>query len=102
MPVQYPQGIIAEHQQTRTAAGLFDVSHMGQVRLGGVGATEALEALLPVDLLGLGDHQQVYALLTNDVGGVRDDLIVTRWDENTFFLVVNAACKEADFAHIAA
>jgi aminomethyltransferase len=100
MPVQFPEGIIAEHEHTREAAGLFDVSHMGQVRISGPGATEALEALLPVDLVGLGNHQQVYALLTNDSGGVRDDLIVTRWDEDTFFLVVNAACKEADFAYL--
>lgn len=100
MPVQYPQGIIAEHQQTRSAAGLFDVSHMGQVRISGPGVTAALEALLPVDLVGLGDDQQVYALLTNDAGGVRDDLIVTRWSEESFFLVVNAACKEADVAYL--
>jgi aminomethyltransferase len=100
MPVQYADGIIAEHQHTRAAAGLFDVSHMGQVCITGAGATEALEALLPVDLVGLGHHEQVYALLTNDAGGVRDDLIVTRWDEDTFFLVVNAACKEADIAYL--
>jgi aminomethyltransferase len=100
MPVQYPEGIIAEHQHTRAAAGLFDVSHMGQVRISGPGATEALEALLPVDLAGLGDNQQVYALLTNDSGGVRDDLIVTRWDQDSFFLVVNAACKAADIAYL--
>ncbi len=100
MPVQYPEGIIAEHQHTRAAAGLFDVSHMGQVRISGAGATEALEALLPVDLVGLGNHQQVYALLTNDTGGVRDDLIVTRWDDDSFFLVVNAACKAEDIAYL--
>ncbi len=100
MPVQYPDGIIAEHQHTREAAGLFDVSHMGQVRIHGAGATGALEALLPVDLEGLDTHAQVYALLTNDDGGVRDDLIITRWDDDTFFLVINAACKEADVAYM--
>lgn len=100
MPVQYPEGIIAEHQHTRNAAGLFDVSHMGQVRIQGTGATEALEALLPVDLVSLADNHQVYALLTNEAGGVRDDLIVTRWGADTFFLVVNAACKEADVAYL--
>ncbi len=102
MPVQYSDGIIAEHQHTREAAGLFDVSHMGQLRISGSGVTEALEALLPVDLVGLPDNGQVYALLTNDAGGVRDDLIVTRWDADSFFLVVNAACKEADIAYLRA
>ncbi len=100
MPVQYSDGIIAEHQHTRAAAGLFDVSHMGQLRISGSGVTEALEALLPVDLVGLSDNAQVYALLTNDAGGVRDDLIVTRWDADSFFLVINAACKETDIAYL--
>ncbi len=100
MPVQYGEGIIAEHQHTREAAGLFDVSHMGQLRISGAGATGALEALLPVDLVGLADNSQVYALLTNDAGGVRDDLIVTRWNDDAFFLVVNAACKQDDIAYL--
>lgn len=100
MPVQYSEGIIAEHQHTREAAGLFDVSHMGQVRISGAGVTEAMEALLPVDLVGLPANSQVYALLTNDAGGVRDDLIVTRWSEDSFFLVVNAACKQEDIAYL--
>ncbi len=100
MPVQYPAGILTEHQHTRNAAGLFDVSHMGQVRIIGAGVAEALESLVPVDLLGLREHAQVYALFTNDRGGVLDDLIVTRWGPEEFFLVVNAACKEQDIAHL--
>lgn len=100
MPVQYPAGILAEHTHTREAAGLFDVSHMGQVRISGGGVDEALERLLPVDLLGLERDSQVYSLLTNERGGVRDDLIVTRWGEDEFFLVINAACKEQDLAYL--
>jgi aminomethyltransferase len=100
MPVQFPSGIIAEHLHTRETAGLFDVSHMGQVRIAGAEAAEALETLLPVDLLNLGEHSQTYALLTNERGGVRDDLIVTRWGPDTFFLVVNAACKGEDIAYL--
>ncbi|MEP5766071.1 MAG: glycine cleavage system aminomethyltransferase GcvT [Halieaceae bacterium] len=100
MPVQYPAGIMAEHSHTREAAGLFDVSHMGQVKISGPDAALALESLLPVDLLGLAENAQVYSLLTNDKGGVRDDLIVTRWGDDCFFLVVNAACKDADIAYL--
>lgn len=102
MPVQYPAGIIKEHLHTRQAAGLFDVSHMGQVVLSGPGSAELLESLVPADVLGLGDDCQTYALLTNDAGGVLDDLIITRWGPETFFLVVNAACKEQDIAHLRA
>jgi glycine cleavage system aminomethyltransferase T len=80
MPVQYSDGIIAEHRHTRAAAGLFDVSHMGQLLLSGPGIAATLESLMPADLLSLGEHRQTYSLLTNDAGGVRDDLIVTRWD----------------------
>ncbi len=100
MPVQYPAGILSEHQHTRNAAGLFDVSHMGQLRITGPGIDRALETLVPVDLLGLGENSQVYALFTNDAGGVLDDLIITRWGPEEFFLVVNAACKEQDIAHL--
>lgn len=102
MPVQYPQGIIHEHQHTRSAASLFDVSHMGQLIVRGEGAEQLLESLMPADIRGLGTHCQTYALLTNDRGGVRDDLIVTRWGQDSFFLVVNAACKDDDIAHIRA
>lgn len=102
MPVQYPSGILAEHLQTRASAGLFDVSHMGQLRIAGSGVAAALEKLVPVDLQGLAPHAQTYALLTNAAGGVLDDLIITRWGEDEFFLVVNAGCKAADIAHLRA
>ena len=102
MPVQYPAGIIREHQHTRAAASLFDVSHMGQLVLRGEGAAEMLEGLVPADLQGLGLHRQTYTLLTNERGGIRDDLIVTRWAGGSFFLVVNAACKAADIDYIRA
>jgi len=102
MPVQYPSGIIKEHLQTRESAGLFDVSHMGQAIIEGEGTAAMLESLVPVDLEGLGINRQTYALFTNDQGGVLDDLIITRWAEDKFFLVVNAACKEQDIAHLEA
>lgn len=102
MPVQYPAGIIREHLHTRQAAGLFDVSHMGQLVLSGPGSAELLESLVPADVLGLADNRQTYALLTNNSGGVLDDLIITRWGPETFFLVVNAACKEQDISHLRA
>ncbi len=102
MPVQYPGGIIREHLHTRAAAGLFDVSHMGQVLIEGEGAAATLEKLVPVDVHGLGVNRQTYALFTNEQGGVLDDLIITRWDEQRFFLVVNAGCKEQDIAHLRA
>jgi aminomethyltransferase len=100
MPVQYPAGIIREHQQTREQAGLFDVSHMGQVIIEGSGSTALLESLVPVDLEALAIDRQTYALLTNESGGVRDDLIITRWGDERFFLVVNAACKADDIAYM--
>jgi len=100
MPVQYPTGIIREHLHTRAAAGLFDVSHMGQVIIEGEGAAAMLESLVPVDIEGLGVDRQTYALFTNEKGGVQDDLIITRWAEQRFFLVVNAGCKEQDIAHL--
>ena len=100
MPVQYSGGIMQEHLHSRDNAGLFDVSHMGQVIVKGEGAAQALEKLMPVDLEFLAINQQTYATLTNEQGGVLDDLIVTRWAEDTFFLVVNAGCKHDDIAHI--
>ena len=102
MPVQYPTGIIKEHLQTRESAGLFDVSHMGQVIIEGEDSARMLESLVPVDIEGLAINSQTYALFTNDEGGVLDDLIVTRWGENRFFLVVNAACKDQDIKHLRA
>jgi aminomethyltransferase len=97
MPVQYA-GVKAEHLHTREMAGLFDVSHMGQVMVRGVQAAQQLEALVPVDLIDLPINKQIYSLLTNNEGGIIDDLMICRWDEETFFLVVNAACKENDLA----
>jgi aminomethyltransferase len=99
MPVQYPAGILAEHRQCRTAAALFDVSHMGQLRLVGEDAAAALETLVPVDVVDLGVHRQRYALFTNASGGILDDLMVTR-RENDLLLIVNAACKDADTRHL--
>jgi len=101
MPVQYASGILAEHKHTRAAAGLFDVSHMGQVLLSGPGADAALETLVPVDIVDLPVFKQRYALFTNDQGGILDDLMVTR-RENDLFVVVNAACKTQDIAHLQA
>jgi aminomethyltransferase len=99
MPVQYPQGLMAEHLHTRKAAGLFDVSHMGQLLLRGPDAATALESLMPVDVIDLGVHKQRYGLLLNEEGGILDDLMfVNRGDD--LFLIVNGACKDADIAHI--
>jgi len=99
MPVQYPLGIKKEHLHTREKAGLFDVSHMGQVILRGQRAARALERLVPVDIVDLGEMRQRYALFTNESGGVMDDLMVTHRGDD-LFLVVNAACKEQDIAHL--
>jgi aminomethyltransferase len=99
MPVQYPTGVLQEHLHTRAQAGLFDVSHMGQVRLAGADAARALEALVPSDLLALAPRHMRYTLLLNEEGGILDDLMATRL-EDALFLVVNAACKEADLAHL--
>jgi aminomethyltransferase len=104
MPVQYQgpgMGLVAEHHHTRTAAGLFDVSHMGQLRLAGPDAAAAFESLMPVDVIGLGLHKQRYGLLLNDEGGIIDDLMfVNRGDD--IFVIVNGACKHGDLAHIQA
>jgi aminomethyltransferase len=100
MPVQYPLGVLKEHLHTRGKAGLFDVSHMGQVRVKGPGIGAALEKLVPVDVETLPIFKQSYAVFTNETGGILDDLIITRWAEDEFFLVVNAGCKEADIAHL--
>jgi aminomethyltransferase len=99
MPVNYPGGIIAEHKQCRASAALFDVSHMGQVRLVGDAAAKALETLVPVDVLGLAVGQQRYAFFTDASGGILDDLMVTR-REHDLLLVVNAGCKAADMQHL--
>lgn len=99
MPVQYPAGIIAEHRQCRGSAALFDVSHMGQLRLVGPDAAAALETLVPQDMVGLGVLKQRYAFFTNDQGGLLDDLMVTRRPDD-LFVVVNAGCKDADTRHL--
>lgn len=104
MPVQFPAGVMKEHLHTRVAAGLFDVSHMGQVILrsrsgNNADAARALETLVPVDVVGLAEGRQRYALFTNSEGGILDDLMITNRGDH-MFLVVNAACKDADFAHL--
>ncbi len=86
MPVQYPVGLVAEHRHCRGSAALFDVSHMGQVRLVGEGAAAALETLVPVDLIGLGVGRQRYAFFTNATGGLLDDLMVVRPDAVTVYV----------------
>jgi aminomethyltransferase len=101
MPVQYPTGLMAEHHHTRNAAGLFDVSHMGQLRLVGPDAAAALETLLPVDVIDLAVGKQRYGLLLNEDGGIIDDLMFFK-REGDIFVIVNGACKVGDIAHIQA
>jgi aminomethyltransferase len=107
MPVQYPAGLMAEHKHCRESAALFDVSHMGQLRLEGADAAAALETLMPVDVLGLAEGRQRYAFFTNDAGGLLDDLMIVRPTPadaaagfGDLFLVVNAGCKAEDIAHL--
>ncbi len=104
MPVQYPAGVLKEHLQTRAAAGLFDISHMGQIvvrpRSRNIAdAAIALERLVPVDVLGLAPGRQRYAFFTNENGGIIDDLMIAHRDDH-FLLIVNAACKDGDEAHL--
>ena len=105
MPVQYPLGVMKEHLHTRTKAGLFDVSHMGQVIVYHSGGYEAaalaMEKLVPVNLAGLGANRQRYGFFTNDDGGIMDDLMIANRGDH-MFVVVNAACKEGDIAHMRA
>ena len=112
MPVQYDfrdtfaarckGGVLAEHLHCRAQAGIFDVSHMGQASLHGAGAVAALERLVPGEIAGLKPGRQRYTLLTNEAGGIIDDLMVAKLGDDRLFLVVNAACKVGDFAHIRA
>lgn len=109
MPVQYPSGILAEHQHTRAGAGLFDVSHMGQIRLRArdfATVATALEKLCPADFINLKPGQQRYSFFLDDKAGILDDLMVTRMgsgdDSDHMFMVVNAGCKDADIAHLRA
>ena len=101
MPVQYPAGLMAEHHHTRTAAGLFDVSHMGQLRLVGADAAAAFETLIPMNVIGLQAGKQRYGLLLNDEGGILDDLMFVNRGAD-LFVIVNGACKAGDIAHIQA
>lgn len=109
MPVQYPSGLMAEHRHCRESAALFDVSHMGQLRLVGDDAAAALESLVPVDVVDLGVGKQRYAFFTNATGGLLDDLMIVKPDKaqaghefGDLFLVVNAGCKDADIRHLQA
>jgi aminomethyltransferase len=101
MPVQYPMGLMQEHLHTRAAAGLFDVSHMGQLRLVGTDAASAFETLMPVDVVDLPVGKQRYGLLLNETGGIIDDLMFVNRGED-LFVIVNGACKHGDLAHIQA
>jgi aminomethyltransferase len=101
MPVQYPAGLMAEHRHTRNAAGLFDVSHMGQLRLAGTEAAAAFESLMPVDVIDLPVGKQRYGLLLNEAGGIIDDLMFVNRGQD-LFVIVNGACKAGDIAHIQA
>jgi len=97
MPVQYPDGVLKEHLWTREHAGLFDVSHMGQGRLRGVAPLSAFEELVPGDFIGLKPGRQKYSVLLNRSGGIIDDLMASRPDDDGLFVIVNGACKENDF-----
>jgi aminomethyltransferase len=104
MPVHYPAGILTEHLHTRAAAGLFDISHMGQIAMRPMSgrlddAARVLETLVPIDVIGIGEGRQRYALFTNPAGGILDDLIIAHRGDH-LLLVVNAACKTADLAHL--
>ncbi len=105
MPVRYPMGVLQEHLHTRARAGLFDISHMGQVLIrheaGFPGVAAGLERLVPADLLGLGEKRQRYGVLTDETGGILDDLMITNRGDH-LLLVVNGACKVADIAHLRA
>src|SRR5450631_4791937 len=106
MPVQYATGVLREHLHTRSSAGLFDVSHMGQIALRPKSGTIedaalALERLVPQDILSVAPGRQRYAQFTNDTGGILDDLMVANFGSH-LFLVVNATCKQADEAHLRA
>ncbi len=101
MPVQYPAGLMAEHHHTRTSAGLFDVSHMGQLRLAGPDAAAAFESLMPVDVIDLAVGRQRYGLLLTEQGTIIDDLMFVNRGSD-LFVIVNGACKDGDIAHIQA
>src|SRR3954471_6163872 len=99
MPLNYGDGILKEHRWCRSSAALFDVSHMGQVVVGGAQAAEAMESLTPADIVDLPQGRARYCGLTNEAGGILDDLIVTR-TQHGLHVVVNASRREADVAHV--
>ena len=99
MPVQYANGVKQEHLHTRENAGLFDISHMGQIKLSGNDATRTLEALIPSKIENLALNAQRYSVLTNEQGGILDDIMVTNTGD-ALFVVINAACKEQDISYI--
>jgi len=99
LPLQYPTGIIKEHLHCRSQVGLFDISHMGQCLVSGDNMTEQLDSLTPTNIKNLASGQQRYTVLTHSDGGIIDDIIITRL-QNNFLIVVNAACKEKDFAYL--
>jgi aminomethyltransferase len=101
MPLNYREGILAEHRWCRSSAALFDVSHMGQIVVRGADAAAALESLTPADLIGLAQGRARYCLLTNDTGGILDDIIVTRL-EHGLHVIVNASRRQADLEHLRA
>lgn len=100
MPIHYADGILAEHHHTRQSASLFDVSHMGIVRVRGADAISALEKLAPADLYAMRRMTMRYSFLTNDQGGIIDDLMITREAEDVIHLVINAARRDADIQHL--
>lgn len=102
MPVQYPAGVLTEHLHTREKVSLFDVSHMGQAEIRGAAAVELLETLVPGDIRALGVGKTRYSVFTNGQGGILDDLMISKLADDHLFLVINAACKHADFAHLQA
>ena len=100
MPLHYSGGIMREHNHTRKSASLFDVSHMGQIVISGAGAGIALEKLMPIDFQSMSVYRQQYGLMTNTEGGIFDDLIVTKWAEDCYYLVVNASRKDEDLRYL--
>lgn len=102
MPVQYPDGILKEHLHCRASAGLFDVSHMGQCRIDGAAAIDAFEALVPGDIAALAPGRIRYTMFTDETGGILDDLMVTARADGGLLVVLNAACKSSDMAHLRA
>lgn len=100
MPIQYPLGVLGEHHWTREQCGIFDVSHMGQIWISGTGAAALWDRLTPSDISGLKSNVAKYSVMTNEDGGIIDDLIITRLSDDKFFAVINAGCKDADVAWI--